>query len=247
MDFTSEAMQKTLDIAKPEIHKVEDVHGITAQFSTKPLHQVEAAAPKEPAPVSVATLAGIRDLILAKLEGFDYPAKFIIHVENEQTVALKAQSTDGYGRRLTLIKAQPVPFDRFKFGQWHDQESFAIALASLFADTPDKAYVLSMASSLTNDATSNSEDDGFTQRATVKAGLRMKEQITLKPRVDLAPFRTFPELDQPISQFVLRARTMGETPALMLVEADGGRWKVDAIAKIAEALKAFNLNIPIIA
>ena len=247
MDYTAEAMQKTLDIAHPELHEVEDVHGVKTIFSTKPLHQVEAKAPAQASCVKVHTLAGFADLVRAKLEDENFPENFLIHIEDETTVSLIGRHSDEYGRRLALIEAEPVDFEQFRFGQWHDQESFSIALASLFAESPDKAYVLSMASSLTNDATTNSEDDGFTQRATVKQGLRMKEQVLIKPKVELAPFRTFPEVPQPVSQFVLRARTLGDTPALMLVEADGGRWKLDAIAEIRKALESFQLGIPVIA
>lgn len=247
MDITAETIQKVLDIAKPEIHDIEDAHGKAARYSTKQLHQIQAAAPKEPAHVGVFTLAGFADLVKAKLEDQDFPADFLIHVEDHQTVTLKARQSDEYGRRLVLIQAQPVPFDRFKFGQWHDQEAFAIALASQFADSPDKDYVLKMAATLINEGTNTSEDDGFSQRATIKAGLRTKENVTLKPKVELAPFRTFPEVDQPVSPFVFRAKCVGETPALMLVEADGGRWKVNAIATIRKAMEAFGLEIPIIA
>jgi hypothetical protein len=105
-----------------------------------------------------------------------------------------------------------------------------------------------MAATLTNDASRTSEDDGFTQRVNVKAGIRTKEDTTIQPRVDLAPYRTFPEVDQPMSPFVFRARCTGEgIPALMLVEADGGRWKVEAIATLKAAMDAFGLEVPIIA
>lgn len=248
MDMTAEAIGKVLDISQPELHEVEDVNGVRTTFSTKPLLQVKAdASPMIPA-ISVVTLSGFADLVLAKLENAEYPGNFLIHVQDEGTVTLKVKLSDEYGRRLTLVKAQPVPFDRFKFGQWLSQEEFAIAIASLFADSPDKLYVLNMASILTNDASTTGEDDGFTQRVNVRAGLRMKESTTLKPRVDLAPFRTFPEIQQPISQFVLRAKCDGTgSPYLMLVEADGGRWKIDAIAEIKKAMEAFELGIPIIA
>lgn len=247
MDLTTEAIQKILDISKPQVSDIVDGKGVRAPYSTKQLFQVKAVAPEIPDSVSVSTLAGFADLVKAKLEEKAFSEDYLIHVEDHGTVTLKARKSDQYGRRQVLIEAHPVPFKAFTFGQWHDQESFAIAVASLFADGGDKAYVLSMSSTLTNDATSTGEDDGFTQRATVKAGLRMKEQVTIKPRVDLAPYRTFPELDQPMSQFVLRAKTMGDTPALMLVEADGGRWKVEAIATLRKAMEAFELNIPIIA
>jgi hypothetical protein len=249
MDYTAEAMQKTLDIAKPDLHEIKDVHGITTTFATKPLHQVIAKAPETYEVVHVSTLAGFNDLILAKLEHEEnFPTNFLIHVESETTVALKAKVTDEFGRRLTLIQAEPVPFDRFRFGQWIDQEAFVIQVASLFADGQDKQYVLGMASALTNDAANTSEDDGFTQKVNIKQGLRMKEPTTLKPRVSLAPYRTFPELDQPISEFVFRAKCDGEgRPHLMLVEADGGRWKIDAIAKLRKAMEAFGLTISIVA
>ena len=248
MDFTADAMQKTLDIAKPELHEVEDVHGIKTTFSSKALVQIKAAPPEEPQAVKVVTLAGFADLITAKLEDAEFPEHFIIHIQDEETVALKARISDEFGRRLSLIKAQPVPFRQFKFGEWLPQEEFAIALASLFADIGDKQYVLNMASVLTNDATTTGEDDGFTQRVNIRQGLQLKTGATLKPRVDLAPYRTFPEIDQPVSQFVLRAKCDGSgSPYLMLVEADGGRWKIDAIATIKAAVEAFGLTIPIIA
>ena len=248
MDMTAEAMQKVLDISRPEIHTLADVHGVETIFSTEALHQVQAAAFAIPGTVKVSTLLGFADLINADLEGRTFPPEFVIHVENEGLVSLKGKKSDEYGRRLVLIEAKPVSFRQFTFGQWMNQEEFAIAVASLFAETPDKEYVLKMASTLTKDAAVTSEDDGFSQRVTAKAGLRMKEQITLKPRVDLAPYRTFPELDQPVSPFVLRAKCDGESnPMLMLVEADGGRWKIDAIAKLRKAMEAFGLNIPIVA
>src|ERR1035437_10944499 len=247
-DITADTIQKVLDIARPETTPLKDVHGIETVYSTKPLHQVEAAAPRVPQDVDVVTLAGFADLIKAGLEAKEFAEAYMIHVQDEHTVTLKAKTSDEYGRRLVLVQAKPVPFDRFHFGQWISQEEFVIGVASLFAESPDKQYVLDMASTLTNDASTTGEDDGFTQRVNLKKGLRLKEATTLKPRVDLAPYRTFPELEQPVSSFVLRAKCDGSaTPFLMLVEADGGRWKIDAIAKIAEAMKAFDLNIPIIA
>ena len=248
MDMTAEAMQKTLDISRPETHEIEDVNGIRTTFSTKTLFQIKAAAPEEPSGVAVSTLAGFADLIRAGLEGKDFPQEWMIHVQDEKRVSLKVKTSDKFGRRLTLIEAQPVSFRQFQFGQWYTQEEFAIAVASLFAESPDKDYVLRMASTLTNEVTTLSEDDGFSQKATTKAGMRLKEAITIKPKVAMAPYRTFPEVDQPVSEFVLRARCGdGASPSLMLIEADGGRWKVDAIAKISAAMKSFDLNIPIIA
>ena len=248
MDLTSETISMVLDISNPITYTVKDVHGIETVHSSKPLHQVKAAAPEAAPIVKVVTLAGFADLVRGKLEDKDFPNDFLIHVEDEGTVVLKSRVSDEFGRRLALVAAKPVSFDRFNFGQWHDQESFAIALASRFAESEDKDYVLRMAGVITNAASTTSEDDGITQQVTIKGGVQLKKQDTLKPRVILAPYRTFPKVEQPASEFVFRARCKAdEVPSLMLIEADGGAWKVKAIATIAKALAVFELNIPIIA
>jgi hypothetical protein len=59
----------------------------------------------------------------------------------------------------------------------------------------------------------------------MRAGVHLKDQEKIQPRVKLAPYRTFPEVKQALSQFVLRARNQGETIELALFEADGGRWR----------------------
>lgn len=247
-DITTETIDKLLEISAPRILTVEDARGVEAPFSDKPLHEIKAAPGPEPADVHVFTLAGFADLIREKLEDQDFPTAWVIHVEDERTVALKPKLADRYGRRQRLVHAQPVPFQQFKFGQWMDQDAFAIAVASLFADTEDKAHVLKLASTLTNEASNTSADDGFTQQVTVRRGLAMKDRAEIKPRVALAPFRTFPEVAQPVSEFVFRAQTAANgTPQLMLVEADGGHWKVDAIRTIQEALGKFSLGVPIVA
>lgn len=243
-----EAIDKILGLAAPTYHKVIDALGREATYSSTPVHEVKASAPAVSANVQVFTLAALADLVRAGLEGGDFPKNAFFHIADERTVELVARETDPYGRRICFIKAAPVPFEVFRFGQWMPQEEFVIAFSSRFEDGADKDKVLAIASSLTNEATSLSEDNGFAQKVTVKAGLRQKESLTIEPKVKLAPFRTFPEIPQPESEFVFRAKANGEgVPHLMLVEADGGAWKVDAIQTIQRRIETFNLNIPIIA
>lgn len=247
-DITAETIQKVLDISIPQIHDLEDALGRKARFSTKQLHEVKASAPTHPATLTVATLAGFADLVKAKLDEEDFPSDFIIHVEDFRTITLKARKADEYGRRLELVKASPVPFDGFPFGHYIDQEEFSIGVAAMFAESEDKGYVIKTASTLTNEGARTTEDDGFTQRVVVKAGLAQKAAVDVKPRVSLAPFRTFPEVQQPSSDFIFRARCEKDgIPELMLVEADGGAWKVAAIATLKAAVESFGLNVPIVA
>ena len=65
--------------------------------------------------------------------------------------------------------------------------------------------------------------------------------------VTLRPYRTFNEVEQPASQFVFRINKLAN---LALFEADGGKWKLEAVESIANYLKnelASNKKITILA
>jgi hypothetical protein len=239
-------VQKVVDLAAVQEFTVPDLDGLAHQFTSKQIFEAQPKPPTHAEIVKVCTLSGFASLVEEKIDALDV-AKFFIHVVDHKTVELVATETDKYGRRLVLIKAEPVEFEGFRFGQWIDQENFIIAVAARFGETADKTYVLSTASSLTTEATSLSEDNGFSQKATVKAGMKTAETVTLKGVVELAPFRTFPEVGQPISSFVFRAKQSASGPLLMLVEADGGKWKIDAIKEVQSALKGMALEPTIVA
>jgi hypothetical protein len=239
--FGKEFVDSIVALAPPTEFKIGD-----KTFSSNPLTEIQPQPPFLPAKIEVCTLLGFADLVRNKLESLDV-AKWLILVQAFNKVALVSLTTDEWGRRSRLIEASPVPFESFPFGSFQAQENFIIWVASRFADTPDKQYVLATASSLTNEAVNLSEDDGFTQKATVKAGMKTAATVTLKGAVDLAPFRTFPDIGQPVSRFVFRAKSGDSGPALMLVEADGGKWKLDAMQGIKAYLDSLKLGLPVIA
>lgn len=56
----------------------------------------------------------------------------------------------------------------------------------------------------------------------------------------LKPYRTFNEVDQPESEFLLR---LSEGGGVALYEADGGAWKLQARRNVAEYLKNALANL----
>jgi hypothetical protein len=58
----------------------------------------------------------------------------------------------------------------------------------------------------------------------------LKQSTLIKPVVSLKPFRTFLEVEQPESNFLLR---VGERIKIGLLEADGKKWVLDAKENIA--------------
>lgn len=69
----------------------------------------------------------------------------------------------------------------------------------------------------------------MSQKATIKTGVASLSEAEVPSPCRLKPFRTFLEVDQPLSSFIFRLdedNSGGITCALY--EADGGAWKINA-------------------
>ena len=154
--------------------------------------------------------------------------------------------------RETFIAAELCEVEEFPFGEFMTQEEFAIKFRSLFvpSEKNDTNYVLSFVSKLHGGTAITTEDDGITQQVGVSRGVsgKMTEKATLKPIVKLAPYRTFREIEQPESEFLLRTRLDDEdAPRVALFEADGGAWRITAMRRIAEYITKMCPDVKIIA
>lgn len=123
-----------------------------------------------------------------------------------------------------------------------------IGLQSQFVQNEDQQGVVKLCSNLEVSTVAMAEDDGISQRTTVKQGVTLKETVTVKGRVSLRPYRTFREIEQPASEFIFRLKSKdGAVPDCALFEADGGKWKLDAVLTIKTWLESKNLNMPVMA
>ena len=141
-------------------------------------------------------------------------------------------SYDTQGVRTYLYRSNAdVPGFREGF---RDRETMLIQLRSLFLQTPDVAYLLDLLSKMSDEEKVTSQDNGVTQVVEARKGVALKEQVEVRPRVKLTPFRTFLEVDQPESEFLLR---VGDGGQVGLFEADGGVWKLVAKRSIVAYLE----------
>ena len=109
--------------------------------------------------------------------------------------------------------------------------------ASFKSAYTDKALLLKFAGTVESGSVAEYGDDGVSQKATVKTGIASKGDAIIPSPARLKPFRTFVEVDQPISSFIFRMkddRCGGVQCALF--EADGGAWKISAMEAIKEYL-----------
>lgn len=234
-----EAIEKLVSLAAPTLTTV---HGLP--YSDTSLHLLMKPGL---ATVSLKTLTGLVDVIRAKADELD-PANWLIQVCSHADVRLVSRNTDEFGRRSELARAELHDGKPFPFGLFVGREEFVIGLQSRFVQDGDLLNVLRLASNLEAGTVAQAEDDGISQRTTVRQGITLKESVIVKGRVVLRPYRTFREVVQPASEFVFRLRSpAGDVPECALFEADGGKWMLDAVLTIKQWLDAQALDIPVIA
>jgi len=134
----------------------------------------------------------------------------------------------------------------FGFNHDHDLEAFIIKLMAMFDESDDKATTIDMLSNLANEKVIQNLDDGHSQSLQIKTSLTTKANAKVKNPVMLKPFRTFREVAQPESGFILRYRNVGANIVASLIEADGGAWQLEAIKNIKDFLKSNTTNIQVI-
>ena len=188
-----------------------------------------------PATVHVESLDAIVKLIRAEYTGKTadpFKAPLFVRVEGPGSVEVFT--------RLDSIACRSTPYEaicrdvNFKEG-WRGQQEAIIELRSRFIPTDDSAYLLGLISRINNEEGVKSEDNGVSQTVTAKKGVSLMSTEQVKSRLSLKPFRTFREVDQPESEFILRLDDNGR---IGLFEADGGIWKIEAKVNIASYLNA---------
>ncbi len=220
------------------------------EYSTRalfPLKEKEKQ-PASPSRFDLHTLTGLVDFCLRHKEekGPEDPAG--LYIADHSQVLLLSEPFGPEKKRTQFVKAgfEALLGTSFKFGEFYDQEAFVIGLQSLFEPTPARDEVIKLVATIKRDQSAEWTDSGVSQTVIAKTGIAKVGEAQVPNPVRLKPFRTFREIDQPESPFVLRIREGRSGPESALFEADGGRWKLAAIQLIKEYLED-KVELPIIA
>lgn len=181
--------------------------------------------------LDVSTLTGIVDYIKSNIDIL--PANLLIHVESPTRVRLYSPLNKDRERE-NYIYAEAILPSNINYSTFLDTERFNIMLQSSFIDKGDKTVLLQYTGLIKNEAVKTTGDDGVSQQVTVKTGVASVGQAIVPNPVTLAPYRTFPEIEQPESKFIFR---MKDGPSAAIYEADGGAWKNVAILRIKAYLE----------
>ncbi|WP_333664740.1 hypothetical protein [Desulfobacter postgatei] len=223
----SDAIQKLIDIARPP--------KILIGSKDYRLKEYEPVLKSVPPTLQINNLTGIQDFVNLMVEPW---GDVFIHVRDYNKVFLFECMTGAFNQRPAIIEATSRPV-RFQFGKAMDIETFIISLNADFVQTPDRDYLLKFVSGIKVDHNATMEDDGVSQTLKARLGASsLIKDIPIKNIVDLAPFRTFSEIEQPVSKFLFRlVLDADKQPRCVLFEADGEAWKQDAIREIKLFLK----------
>lgn len=112
-------------------------------------------------------------------------------------------------------------------------EQAMIALRTRFQETPDTEYALKLLSDITTGSKVTYNDNGIATSVVTQSGIALQNNTNIRPIISLRPYRTFQEVDQPSSQFLIRITERG----IKFVEADGGMWKLAARQTIKKHLE----------
>lgn len=225
-----DAINKICEMSVPTVCKVGEI-----DYADRELHEIKKKI-YYPSEITLQTLTGFLDFTKSMLTNNRQDLIMVVH--NPYKVSLTTVLDERMKRR-TYCEAH---FNKntfgFCFGKLYAPEDFIINLFSNFEITEDLQKLMKLSSGLTSSSEVVSEDDGITQRATVKKGVALKEEKKIENPVSLIPKRTFTEIKLPQSKFVFRVHSReGEVPKCALYEADGALWELAAISEISEFIK----------
>ena len=162
----------------------------------------------------------------------------MVTVDHQRCVTLYGDMQDVYSDRPCLAVVEPLKAAEFQFGNFMPVEQFIIGLQSCFAREDGRDIVIEAIAGLKSDESMSYKDDGISQTVAAKKGVSLSTTREVPNPVVLKPYRTFPEIEQPSSQFILRVTDKRGEPEVGLWEADGGAWKIEATARIRAWLEA---------
>ena len=215
-----------------KIEQMAEVEGLEfggVDYTSKEVFKIK---PPLASHLNVTSLTSVVDYLKANVDCLPLD-ELIIRVDNFKSVTIFSKLDDVHRVRELYINAIAEP-PEIRLNNFTDRESFNIMLQSRFADVADRADVLCSIGKMRYENEVKMEDDGITQTVASKAGVALVREDQIPNPVRLAPFRTFSEIEQPISPFILR---VDDKCNVGLFEADGGAWKNKAMQSIKNYLE----------
>lgn len=223
-----EAIQYIRETAsKPEAREIKGVYYIIDKEGG--YHQVkpDLEYPEE------LTLTSLDALVkMVKTEATELDAPLYITIPDHLTAICFGQpDAELRFNRVSYYRAEATDVPGWQSDVKMGFEEMQIALRTRFQETPDAAYAMKLLSDITTGGKITFNDNGIATSVVTQKGVALQANEAIRPIVRLKPYRTFQEVDQPESPFLIRVSERG----ISFTEADGGMWKLTA----RQTIKAF--------
>lgn len=216
------------EIEKLARYEVKDISGIPFHVGAS-----GAAALKFPTP-AMLTCFGLTQLLnFIKARGV---SGAYINVLSHDRVQL-IQSSLGDNEEIVVLANADFSkvYKSFPFEEQLSQENFIIELMTKFEQDEVRDRLIKVVSQVRAEKIRSSDDDGFSQVASVKAGAVLVKEEKVQNLWELVTFKTFPEVEQPPIPYVLRLHQRNdEVPKFALYDCDGGAWRVKTTSVIRD-------------
>ncbi len=205
-----------------------------------------------PSPASLAetieihTLTGFVDYVKSGLDG-NMSKNAAVFVLGPCVVSLRSALYSEFKQREEYITARSFDYGTPQLGRYIDVEAFIVDLQTHFIATNITASILKIVGNVQSEAVQTVVDDGVSQMVSARKGITKAENTVLPIMLNLQRYRTFPEIEQPMSRYVFRMKNgkEGGLPLVALFEVDDNRWKVETVQEISKYLEKADLGVPV--
>ena len=180
--------------------------------------------------LALTSLDALVKLVRTEASKQEYP--LYITIPDHLTVVCFGQpDSELHFRRISYYRAKATDVPGWQSDVKMGFEEMQIALRTRFQETADALYAMKLLSDITTGGKITFNDNGIATSVVTQKGAALQANEAIRPIVKLKPYRTFQEVEQPESPFLIRVSERG----ISFTEADGGMWKL----KARETIKAF--------
>jgi hypothetical protein len=226
------AIDRILELRNPQKIDVNSETWVTQGYTK--------ATPSAPRAIDLCSLNSLVDYLEDNVDELVYN-DLTVHVVDYALVRVISKINAIHRRREEYIQSIYNSTSTYEsYGNYVTLENFKIWLLTDFEDNEDRQAVLRLVGNVTDQQVQTASDDGISQAVSSRVGIAKVETAMVPNPVKLIPFRTFSEVQQPESNFVLRLKSGirdDSLPYAALFEADGGAWKIQAMLNIKAWLK----------
>lgn len=227
---TVEFIEKIESLVEGKKEEFQQVEVLGKTYVNKNWNRVD---PKQVEAIRLHSLTAMVDFIKTTVENNNCGLTLPLVIEASHSTMKVITSLAEDSSRLTVAVVEPnIPDIRFDF--FIDKENFIVQLQTCFEDSTNKTNLLESIKYISSEDKVVTEDNGVSQVVTMKQGTSLKSEVQINPIAKLIGYRTYKEIDQVETMYLLRLKDEGK---LALFEADGGSWKYEAQKRVSKHLK----------